>query len=439
MSLRVLHLQNETNASCPDLRGQGYRASFRTHSAAKGLRKKIYHGHLEGSGPRKGEHAVVKVFRDRPGTESMCDHEIEKHKLALKLARRFNKLISDPRAKISFTLPLKSTVESLAVGQFLTRHRHGRHLDKKEWVLIEENLIRQGEYEYQVFIGKAGETLDKGPTSLDAFLHFTYHQSGRKFVLCGFQGVQTDKGYILTTPCIHSEDSSFGRATDGGPKMMRKVFEQHVCNNLCYSFERPPSPSQAEEQPTLQRSGRQQLISDDDDDEDGGWFMAPEATDSDSQDAEDFPQKRIDSTVSEGDEDEDVFLTNGHTELTVMVDRAGLKNGHAESPAVDISHKVFSLGKEVTSENLAYCCTDLSKSIVEEIEELTRRAEERRAERESSGKKSESDFFRRIHLGDQIKKEDHLSSKQKETIAVDAPLHRCNVQAVGGIEKRPSV
>jgi len=61
MSLRVLHFQNETNASCPDLCGQGYKASFHNHSSAKGPRKKIYHGHLEGKGPRKGEHAAVKV------------------------------------------------------------------------------------------------------------------------------------------------------------------------------------------------------------------------------------------------------------------------------------------------------------------------------------------------------------------------------------------
>ncbi|RUS70760.1 hypothetical protein EGW08_021479, partial [Elysia chlorotica] len=237
MSLRLLHLQNETKASCPDLRGQGYRASFQTHSAAKGPRKKIYHGQLEGDGPRKGERAVVKVFRDRPGTAAMCDAEIDKHRLAQKLAHRFNKLVSEPRVKISFTLPLKTTVESVGVGQYLKRHRQGRHLDRMEWVLMEENLTRQGEY--RVFLGKSGESLERSPTSLDAFLHFTYHESGRKFLLCGFQGVQTETGYILTTPCIHSEDSAFGTVTDGGPAMMRRVFEQHVCNNLCYSYERP--------------------------------------------------------------------------------------------------------------------------------------------------------------------------------------------------------
>ncbi|RUS80606.1 hypothetical protein EGW08_011616 [Elysia chlorotica] len=432
MSLRVPHFQNETNASCPDLCGQGYRANFHTHSAAKGLRKKIYHGHLEGSGPRKGEHAVVKMFRDGPGTEPMCDAEIEKHRLALKLARRFNKLVSDPRAKISFTLPLKSTVESLAVGQFLTRHRHGRHLDKREWVLIEENLIRQGEY--QVFIGKAGETLDKSPTALDAFLHFTYHESGRKFVLCGFQGIQTEKGYILTTPCIHSEDSSFGPVTDGGPKTMLKVFERHVCNNLCYSYERPRLPSQDDQMPQ-QENGQGKTASDNEDDEDGGLFLTP-ARDSKS---DVYLRQRSGSDDENGDDDDNLFKTHSATELRVMVESADLNSGEHDNSTTGFHHKVFSLGKEAeTSEDLAYCCTDLSKSVIEEIEEVVRRAEEKRAENNSTGKISDHDLFKRIHLGDQIKPEEKPGGHKKEFDS-DELMHRCNVQAVGGIEKRPSI
>ncbi|KAI8790342.1 alpha-protein kinase vwkA [Biomphalaria glabrata] len=244
MSLRLLHLQNETNASCPDLKGQNYRASFNTHAASKGQRKKIYHGHLDGKGPRKGEHAVVKVFRDAPGTEAMCDTEIEKHKLARRLARKFNKLVPDDHYKIDFTLPLKSTVERLGVGCYLSRHK-SRQMDKKEWVLIEENLLKKGDY--VSFIRKTGLRNQKDPTTLDAFLHFTYHESDGKYVFCGFQGVLTDEGYLLTTPCIHSTDVSFGVSTDKGPKYIRKVFKQHKCNNLCYSFKLPEPCSDEED------------------------------------------------------------------------------------------------------------------------------------------------------------------------------------------------
>ena len=45
--------------------------------------------------------------------------------------------------QITFTLPLKSTVEKFGVGTYL--FRHSRHLGKQEWVLIEENLVKDSE------------------------------------------------------------------------------------------------------------------------------------------------------------------------------------------------------------------------------------------------------------------------------------------------------
>ena len=101
MSMRELfHLRSETNQSCPDFKGNDYRASFRTRSSAKGPRKKIYRAHLDGEGPRKGEHAVVKIFRQAPGTEDMCDAEIAKHVMARKIARKFNKSVSESGDKV---------------------------------------------------------------------------------------------------------------------------------------------------------------------------------------------------------------------------------------------------------------------------------------------------------------------------------------------------
>ncbi|GFO30455.1 alpha-protein kinase vwka-like [Plakobranchus ocellatus] len=382
-------------------------------------------------------HKEVKeqVFREGPGTEAMCDAEIDKHRLALRLARRFNKLVPDPRGKITFTLPMKSTVESLAVGQYLTRHRHGRHLDKLEWVLIEENLVRQGEY--QVFIGKSGETLEKSPTTLDAFLHFTYHESGRKFLLCGFQGVQTEHGYTLTTPCIHSEDNSFGSATDGGPKMMRKVFDQHVCNNLCYSYERPSEISaHADGMGTddLFVSGDDSRDDTDEDKADESFDLI-EKTSSRTGVGDGEPKPRHGDPANGCDE---VFLANSTAKLKVVVNGVedDAENGAEDAPeASHGSSGLFSLG-ESTSENLAYCCTDFSKETMDEIEEEQRKVQKERAESESKGESSDLEF-RRIHLGDQIREE--KPRKPRKKFDKDAPTHRCNVQAIGGIEKRPSI
>lgn len=55
---------------------------------------------FKGEGPRKGEHAVVKLFRNVPGTETMCDSEIAKHVMARKFARKFNKLVTETTDKV---------------------------------------------------------------------------------------------------------------------------------------------------------------------------------------------------------------------------------------------------------------------------------------------------------------------------------------------------
>lgn len=56
---------------------------------------------FQGEGPRKGEKAVVKVFRDAPGTEAMCDAEIAKHAMAQRLCKKFNKKVSEASDKVS--------------------------------------------------------------------------------------------------------------------------------------------------------------------------------------------------------------------------------------------------------------------------------------------------------------------------------------------------
>lgn len=268
----LLHLRSETNISCPDFKGQNYKASFNTKSSAKGPRKKIYRAHLEGDGPRKGEHAVVKLFRSAPGTEAMCDAEITKHVMARKFSRKFNKMVTEQADKVSFTLPLKSTVEQFGIGAYL--HRHSRHLDKQEWVLIEENLTHVAENDFAeapkfcLFLRKNGERASKDPTSLDAFIHFSYIESGQKFVMCGFQGIHSDdKGYTLTTPCLHSASKLFG-ATDKGHSGIRTVFSKHKCNNLCYRWPKP-SDHLDPDQDAPAAAGPADHVANEDEDEDG--------------------------------------------------------------------------------------------------------------------------------------------------------------------------
>ena len=41
--------------------------------------------------------------------------------------------------------------------------------------------------QFELFLRKNGERAGKDPSSLDAFVHFTYLESGQNFVMCGFQ------------------------------------------------------------------------------------------------------------------------------------------------------------------------------------------------------------------------------------------------------------
>ncbi|KAK7115421.1 hypothetical protein V1264_001286 [Littorina saxatilis] len=102
-------------------------------------------------------------------------------------------------------------------------------------------------FQFEVFIKKNGERAGKDPTSLDAFVHFTYLESGQNFVMCGLQGIHVDKeGYKLTTPCMHSIHKLFG-LTDKGPSGMRAIFAKHKCNNICWTWPKPSDHSVDEE------------------------------------------------------------------------------------------------------------------------------------------------------------------------------------------------
>lgn len=73
-----------------------------------------------------------------------------------------------------------------------------------------------------------------------AFSHFTYNASGRRFLICDLQGVldTTKKPPIfeLTDPAIHYKQQTrrddFGR-TDLGENGIEQFFQTHVCSDLC--------------------------------------------------------------------------------------------------------------------------------------------------------------------------------------------------------------
>lgn len=104
-----------------------------------------------------------------------------------------------------------------------------KRLSSGDLVLIEERIYG----EFQNFIFVDGTSHDKCPELLIAFVHFSYHKSEGKLVICDLQGaIDDNNNYFLTVPTIHSIEKSFG-PKDQGNKGIKEVFYRHKCNEFC--------------------------------------------------------------------------------------------------------------------------------------------------------------------------------------------------------------
>merc|ERR1711957_1161459 len=85
----------------------------------------------------------------------------------------------------------------------------------------------------------------KNELFLQAFSHFSYEISKKRFMVVDLQGVFLRKNasscrYLLTDPVIHKQKKNktkyqkwtFGR-TDRGEKGMKAFFITHTCNEVC--------------------------------------------------------------------------------------------------------------------------------------------------------------------------------------------------------------
>ncbi|CAF1392458.1 unnamed protein product [Adineta steineri] len=74
-------------------------------------------------------------------------------------------------------------------------------------------------------------------TVLQAFSHWTHHETAGRIMVVDLQGVKSliDKKYLLTDPAIHFEDIRRYREarTNLGVKGMKEFFRTHVCSAVC--------------------------------------------------------------------------------------------------------------------------------------------------------------------------------------------------------------
>lgn len=108
--------------------------------------------------------------------------------------------------------------------------RYKGRLSMDDFVLIEDRI--EGPFRHFIFVD--GTCEDDCPAILNAFLHFTYHQSEGKLVMCDFQGAEEKSNILhLTVPTVHSIERSFG-PKDQGEEGIKEVLSNHKCNELCH-------------------------------------------------------------------------------------------------------------------------------------------------------------------------------------------------------------
>lgn len=232
--------QLSTDTLCStDSDGHSYWVGIDWKSFAKGNRKKCYQGCLNGLGPRSGETVVVKAFRNQLRSQEAWQNEELKGQSANLFLDMFNSQYPG-RWDIKINVPIVALMDSVSkINDILGYRSRSRSLNDNEWVGIEEHI--PGKFTRFCVTNTEGE-YERG-ILLEAFSHFTYHQSRGALVICDFQGVQHGGSYHVTIPVIHSQNEEFGR-TDLGAHGINEFFKTHRCNDLCKKWSRmhPLSP-----------------------------------------------------------------------------------------------------------------------------------------------------------------------------------------------------
>ena len=212
-----------------------------------------------------GQKAVVKKLKNIDKSplsiKKSFENEIRTHKITASYASKWNQLQqastspASTNSKINVNIPyitqINKTNKLLAVfGQsfsFLNRYNHSNG----EYITVEDYL----DGKFTKFNSNTGWTLneDKNPISkyLNAFSHWTYHQSNGKHLICDLQGVhhkhshdgdtthshnnnhtKNECEYKLTDPVIMSNNKEFG-VTDLGVIGISNWFYYHKCNEYC--------------------------------------------------------------------------------------------------------------------------------------------------------------------------------------------------------------
>jgi len=107
--------------------------------------------------------------------------------------------------------------------------------EKKEEKKKEPVVVKEEKGASSTFVKFNSNTIgmyDSQAVEAQAFSHFSYVQSGGKYVVVDLQGTHNESGYRLSDPVIHSPTCEFGM-TDRGKLGIADFFKTHSCNDIC--------------------------------------------------------------------------------------------------------------------------------------------------------------------------------------------------------------
>ena len=77
----------------------------------------------------------------------------------------------------------------------------------------------------------------EGTEVAQAFSHFTYRCSHKRYIVVDVQGMLDGVNYLLTDPQIHSRSQEFGDG-DHGVDGFRRYYGSHRCGDTCHRWQR---------------------------------------------------------------------------------------------------------------------------------------------------------------------------------------------------------
>ncbi|CAF0919329.1 unnamed protein product [Adineta steineri] len=155
--------------------------------------------------------------------------------------------IADYLARKFYRLPsVAASAVAKKINFIMTKLVVDKLSDGKNRNLTMERFI---EGPYKKFSNNAGFVDYNDPAlTLQAFSHWTHEYTKGDMIVVDLQGIDMgdNKSYLLTDPCIHSTDLKRFGCSNLGEDGMKRFFQTHMCNVVCYALKLKKNKHQSE-------------------------------------------------------------------------------------------------------------------------------------------------------------------------------------------------